>query len=292
MRSLGYVLAKWLVLLELQRGGAPPLPRHLRGLSYAADSHGLLVLKAYVPVSAMQRLGSAVHAEDSAIRYTLAHQQLEAVVQLEYAICTRDPRFIRIEVRVDNIRVHVVRLGYKEDDDVEIEARHVPTRVRVLVGPELGLGYVTGPSLGRSTSNEEREIQSTRTAKGRVGKGGPELRVKARTCERERVRRWKWEQEADGCAGVYEGVAYDRDDVACIGGSRKGLVVGRDEVAEGVTWRVGREMEGKVMTWRVGLKICVSYFGEKKNNHKGVCFESRFGEWMEEVELALVPTVN
>ncbi|KAM0937810.1 hypothetical protein DsansV1_C24g0183151 [Dioscorea sansibarensis] len=292
MRSLGYVLAKWLVLLQLQPSGPPPLPRHLRGLSYAADSHGLWVLKAYVPVPAMQRLSGAVAAEDSAIRYALAHQQLEAVVQLEYAICMRDPRFIKIEVRVDNIRVHVVRLGYKEDDDVEIETRHLPTRVRVLVGPEVGLGYVTGPSLGRSTNNTDREIQSTRTVKGRVGKGGPELRVKARTCERARVRRWKWEQEADGCAGVYEGVMCDRGDVACAGGARRWLIVAGDEVAERVTWRVGREMEGKEMTWRIGLKIWVSYFGEKGANHKGACFESRWGEWTEEVELRLAPLVG
>ncbi|KAJ0982067.1 hypothetical protein J5N97_010322 [Dioscorea zingiberensis] len=296
MRSLGYLLAKWLVLRELQPGVAEPLPRHLRGLSYAVDSHGLWVLKAYVPVPAMQRLGGPA-AEDSAIRYSLAHQQLEAVVQLEYAVCLRDPRFIRIELRVDNIRVHVVRLGYKEDDDVDVEARHVPTRVRVLVGPEVGSGYVTGPSLGRSTSNPEREIESTRMVKGRVGKGGAELRAKARTCERARVKRWKWEQEADGCAGVYEGVLCDGADVAGgrdamrIGGARRGLVVAGDEVAEGVTWRAGKEMEGRVVTWRVGLKIWVSYFGEKGINKSG-CFETRCEEWTEEVDLALVPFVN
>ncbi|XP_042447535.1 uncharacterized protein LOC122032320 [Zingiber officinale] len=322
MRSLGYMLCKWCILRELQGGGGPAgcCP------SYAAERHGLWVLKGFAPVPAMARYGGStstggqsLEAKDSVLRYALAHQQLEAVVQLEYTVCLRDPRFIRVSVRVDNVRLHVVRLRFgrrkdevgKEEQEVDAEL-HFPSRARVWVGPELGASYATGPSLGRSSGNPERELEAARTLKGRFG-GGKAAGVKAtaRTATRARGRSWRWEQEAEGGVGVFEGVLCDGATGAEVaewrpgggggdprGGMRRrysgwgrafskggGVVVAGDELAEAVEWRVGREMEGRVVRWRVGGRVWVSYFA---NEMKTGYYDTRSVEWREEVELAFV----
>ncbi|KAG6469128.1 hypothetical protein ZIOFF_073826 [Zingiber officinale] len=322
MRSLGYMLCKWCILRELQGGGGPAgcCP------SYAAERHGLWVLKGFAPVPAMARYGTSastggqsLEAKDSVLRYALAHQQLEAVVQLEYTVCLRDPRFIRVSVRVDNVRLHVVRLRFgrrkdevgKEEQEVDAEL-HFPSRARVWVGPELGASYATGPSLGRSSGNPERELEAARTLKGRFG-GGKAAGVKAtaRTATRARGRSWRWEQEAEGGVGVFEGVLCDGATGAEVaewrpggggvdprGGMRRrysgwgrafskggGVVVAGDELAEAVEWRVGREMEGRVARWRVGGRVWVSYFA---NEMKTGYYDTRSVEWREEVELAFL----
>ncbi|CAL9755663.1 unnamed protein product [Musa acuminata subsp. burmannicoides] len=327
MRSLGYMLSKWCLFRQLQGSAAKRLLPAGFCPSYAADRHGLWVLKGFAPLPAMGRVdasgvtGPGLEATDSALRYALAHQQLEAVVQLEYTICTRDPRFIRVSVRVDNIRLRVVGLRYgrskdeetgSEADDLEGE-RHFPSRARVWVGPELGTPYATGPSLGRSSGNPERQIEATRTVKGRFGSGkAAGIKAAARTATRLQGRSWRWEQEAEGSAGVFEGVLCDHatgTEVAAwrpaeggggnpSAGMRRrysgwgrafskagGVVVAGDELAEAVEWRVGREMEGRVVMWRVGGRVWVSYFA---NEVKTGYFETRSVEWREEVELALV----
>ncbi|WOK92322.1 hypothetical protein Cni_G01013 [Canna indica] len=331
MRSLGYMLSKWCILRELQGTAAKRILPPSCCPSYSAERHGLWILKGFAPVPAMARSGAHgsagglnLEAKDSVLRYALAHQQLEAVVQLEYTVCMRDPRFIRVSVRVDNIRLHVVRLwfgrrkdvddgveaGSEEDDIVEAE-RHFPSRARVWVGPALGSSYAAGPSLGRSSGNPEREVEATRTVKGRFG-GGKATGVKAaaRTATRARGRSWRWEQEAEGSAGVFEGVLCDGATGAEVaawkpagggdprGGMRRrysgwgrafskagGVVVAGDELPEAVEWRVGREMEGRVLRWRVGGRVWVSYFA---NEVKTGYFETRSVEWREEVDLALV----
>ncbi|XP_072972973.1 uncharacterized protein [Typha angustifolia] len=321
VRSLGYVLAKWCLLREIHEG--PKVIFKPMGSAYVKDSHGLWVLKGYAPVQAMNRLRSCpVHeAGESALHYALAHQQLEVVVQLEYYVSMRDPRFIRVGVRVDNLRVHVVRLGFgKDGEDSEedvadvVGERHFPSRVRFWVGPEPGSSYASGPTLGRSTGNPERELETIRTVKGRLGGGAKAaVKAKARSAARSTSRSWRWEQEADGGAGVFEGVLCDSATGAEVatwrvgsggrdprvgmrrrwGGpgrafSKKGgLVVAGDEVAEEVTWRVGRGMEGRRVRWRIGGTFWVSYCA---NEVKSDYFETRWVEWRDEVDLVLVAT--
>jgi hypothetical protein len=342
MRSLGYMLAKWCLLREMQ---AKPTPaKHPTAcLSYATEVHGLWVLKGYAPVLAMPRVAGAVSTpitasphempEEPALRYGLVHQQLEVVAQLEYAVSVRDKRFISVGVRVDNIRARVVRLGYRkngadaegdvdDDDDVMDGERHFPSRIRLWVGPRFGSSYATGPSLGRSTGNPERDVEMTRTVKGAFSgtaaklagsnAGHPRVKAKMHTSARTRNRSWRWEQEAEGSAGVFEGVLCDPvtgTEVSAwrIGGNgeadprngmrrryggpgrafskMRGLVVAGDELPEEVTWRVGREAEGRKLRWRVGLKAWVSYLpNEVRSRH----FETRCVEWAHEVELPLV----
>ncbi|CAD5189818.1 unnamed protein product [Musa acuminata subsp. malaccensis] len=341
MRSVGYMLCKWCILRELQGSGSSRLLPPGCCPSYAAERHGLWVLRGFAPVPAMARVGVTgstggpkLEAKDSVLRYALAHQQLEAVVQLEYNVCMRDPRFIRVSVRVDNIRLHVVRLRFGrrkdgedreeagDDEDDVVGERHFPSRARVWVGPELGSSYATGPSLGRSSGNPEREVEAMRTVKGRFG-GGKTAGVKAaaRTATRARARSWRWEQEAEGGAGVFEGVLHDGatgTEVAAWrpvvgagggggggdprGGMRRrysgwgrafskagGVVVAGDEVPEAVEWRVGREMEGRVVRWRIAGRVWVSYFA---NDVKTGYFETRSVEWREDVDLALIAGTN
>ncbi|XP_066387576.1 uncharacterized protein [Miscanthus floridulus] len=361
MRSLGYMLAKWCLLREIQAAAAGPAaaPRRRRALpaaclSYATEVHGLWVLKGYAPVLAMPRvvagpastsIAASPHEvpEEPALRYALAHQQLEAVAQLEYAVRVRDRRFVTVSVRVDNVRVRVARLAFCKDDgdgggndgeeeddagvdnDVMDGESHFPSRIRVWVGPLFGASYATGPSLGRSTGNPERDVEMTRTVKGAFagatkpangGGGAPRIKAKMRSSSRTRNRSWRWEQEAEGSAGVFEGVLYDPvtgTEVSAwrpgIGGGgtgaadprngmrrryggpgrafskMRGLVVAGDELPEEMTWRVGREAEGRTLRWRLGLKAWASYL---PNEVRSRHFETRCIEWAHEVDLPLV----
>ncbi|CAN6289081.1 unnamed protein product [Urochloa humidicola] len=356
MRSVGYMLAKWCLLREMQTAAsakaAPPqdelpIPRRRRGLpaaclSHAAEAHGLWVLKGYAPVLAMPRATGAASAsdpitaspheapEEPALRYGLVHQQLEAVAQLEHAVRARaggGGRFLAVSVRVDNLRLRVARLAFRKDDDDDDDAMdgecHFPSRIRLWVGPRFGASYATGPSLGRSTGNPERDVEMTRTVKGAFpggasklasggGGGAPRLKAKMRSSARARSRSWRWEQEAEGGAGVFEGVLCDPATGTEVSAWRpgfgggdprhgmrrryggpgrafskmRGLVVAGDELPEEMTWRVGREMEGRTLRWRLGLKVWVSYLpNEVRSRH----FETRCVEWAHEVELPLVP---
>jgi hypothetical protein len=135
---------------------------------------------------------SANDPKESALRYALAHQQLEVVIQLEYVICMRNPRFIQVDVHVGSLRVHVVRLGYnRQDDDTELEEqdeieieseRHFPSRVWFWVGPIPGSPYATGPSLGRSTGNPEREVETSQIVKGAFFSGEKGKGIGAKVC--------------------------------------------------------------------------------------------------------------
>jgi hypothetical protein len=346
MRSLGYMLAKWCLLREMRAAAGSEVPRRRRAipaacLSYAAEAHGLWVLRGYAPVLAMARVTAAASTsmtaspheapEEPALRYGLVHQQLEAVVQLEYAVRVRDGRFLAVSVRVDNVRVRAARLVFGKDDDedagddVIYGERHFPSRIRLWVGPRFGASYATGPSLGRSTGNPERDVEMTRTVKGafsgatKLANGNmnaPRMKAKMRSSARTHSRSWRWEQEAEGSAGVFEGVLYDPvtgTEVSAwrpgIGGGAgaadprngmrrryggpgrafskmRGLVVAGDELPEEMTWRVGREEEGRTLRWRLGLKAWVSYLpNEVRSRH----FETRCVEWAHEVELPLVP---
>jgi hypothetical protein len=179
MRALGYMSAKWLILKDMSVGLqtlTPPAQNNL-GFSYATEAHGFWVLKGYSPVMGMKLTRSngpriirfpAIEMKDSMLRYALAHQQLEAVIQLEYSVGFYDG-FLHVNARVDNIRLHVAKLGYKfnQSDDVGYaDERHFPSRIRVWVGPEVGATYVAGMSLGRSTSNEEKEVEVQKIVKG------------------------------------------------------------------------------------------------------------------------------
>ncbi|OEL33818.1 hypothetical protein BAE44_0005163 [Dichanthelium oligosanthes] len=360
MRSLGYMLAKWCLLREMQAAAGSaaeakaqqevPRRRTLPAacLSHATEVHGLWVLKGYAPVLAMPRVTGAASTlsiaasphevpEEPALRYGLVHQQLEAVAQLEYAVRVRDRRFLTVSVRVDNVRVRLARLAFRKDDDDAGDAGddvmdgecHFPSRIRLWVGPRFGAAYATGPSLGRSTGNPERDVEMTRTVKGafsgatKLANGinigvAPRMKAKMRSSMRTHSRSWRWEQEAEGSAGVFEGVLYDPvtgTEVSAwrpgIGGGSgtgatadprngmrrryggpgrafskmRGLVVAGDELPEEMTWRLGRQEEGRTLRWRLGLKAWVSYLpNEVRSRH----FETRCVEWAHEVELPLV----
>ncbi|ONK60032.1 uncharacterized protein A4U43_C08F13490 [Asparagus officinalis] len=175
---------------SVARPGAPAEP----------TAHGPQALPCYA------RWRTACLKRESALQYALAHQQLEAVIQMEYKVTMNDPRYIRVSTRVDNIRLHVVRLGLgKDDDDDERDhlraERHFPSRIKVWVGPEIGSSYTTGLSLGRSTYNPERESETTQTIKGNSATPKfPTLKARARTSVRTRWKSWRWEQEAEGSA--------------------------------------------------------------------------------------------
>ncbi|KAL0422573.1 UNVERIFIED_CONTAM: hypothetical protein Slati_3280200 [Sesamum latifolium] len=181
VRTFGYMLAKWLVLRDIEVGlqSLTPSPTKNLGFSYAMESHGLWVLKGYAPVKSMQCMQSSgprsqfpavIDAKDSLLKYALSHQQLEAVIQLEYTVGFYD-NYIQVNARVDNLRIHVVKLGFnKNSDENFLEEKHFPSRIRVWVGPEVGASYVGGLSLGRSTDNMEREMEMQKTLKGSSGK--------------------------------------------------------------------------------------------------------------------------
>lgn len=324
MRTLGYMLAKWFILREVGVGlQMLTMPRHNLGFSYAMEAHGLWILKGYAPVWAMTPTSnngsknrcSIVEAKESVLRYTLAHQQLEVLIQLEYSVVFHEGH-IQVKARVDNMRFQVVKLGYNKNDEVDFaNEKHFLSRVRAWIGPEVGSTYVAGLSLGRSTDNVERELEMQRIAKGSFGKSKvPKVKATARISNRSKVRNWRWDQDVEGNAVIFDAILHDNNtgtEVAtwnpssegdaklghnfqkrCSGANRPftksgSLVFAGDEYGDGVGWRLNKEMEGSVLKWRIGGQVWLSYW---PSDVKSSYFETRCVEWCDEVDLPLIPT--
>ncbi|XP_078430291.1 uncharacterized protein LOC144702213 [Wolffia australiana] len=325
MRSLGYLLAKRSILKELS-SSSPEEPEEkskrrpgLGAFSYAAESNGLWVVRAYAPVLSMSRTdheeGRLPEAKESLLRYALAHQQLESVLQLEYTVESPAPgTFRRVAVRLDNLRLAVAKLGFGGGGGQETAApdeRHFPSRVRFWVGPELGRAGVSCLSLGRSTMNPEREVEREQAAEGGFDGSSkfPRMKAVTRSSGRWRAKSWRWEQEAEGNLAVFDGVLCDSAtglEAAAWrpgagpdprGAMRRryagpnrafskagGLVVAGDELGQWVSWRVAKDAESGPLTWRVGLKVWVTYW---PNELKSSYVETRSVEWHHDVELPL-----
>lgn len=330
MRTFGYMLAKWLILKELGVGLqlVTPLPSKNLGFSYAMESHGLWIMKSYAPVSAMKvtRFSSpksqysAFDPKESLLKYALAHQQLEAVIQLEYSVRFNDG-FIQVSARVDNLRFHMAKLGFnKNEDDTYVKERHFPSRIRVWVGPEAGANYVTSLSLGRSTDNVEKEVEMQKVMKGTFGKlKVPKVKAMTRTVMRSKNRNWRWDQNEEGNVANFEGILCDNTSGVEVatwkpssngsgvdGGDQLGnnfrkrytganrvftksgsLIFSGNECGERVEWRLNKEMEGSVLKWRMGGQVWLSYWPNEVNSSY---FETRCVEWCDEVDLPLIPT--
>ncbi|XP_031395120.1 uncharacterized protein LOC116206393 [Punica granatum] len=328
-RAFSYMLAKWLILREVGGVGLKTLaslPADDRGLvvSYATEAHGLWILKGYVPIQAMKVTQSSnqlksfpiTEAKDSVLKYVLAHQQLEAVIQVEYSVKFFES-YIQVNARVDNIRLHVVNLGFKKGDSNEGEfadERHFPSRARLWVGPEVGATYVGGFSLGQSTNNSGKEIETQKIVKGSFGKTKvPKVKTTARTSSRTRIRNWRWDQDAEGNAAVFDGVLCDsgtgREVATCRPGGADGgsgfhkryagaqrpftktggVIFAGDECGRSVVWRLSREMEGSVMKWRIGGQIWLTYWPNNNDVIRSSPFETRAVELCDEVDLPLIP---
>lgn len=323
MRTLGYMLAKWFILREvglgLQSLKAAPYPN--LGFSYSTETHGLWILKGYAPVLAMTRTSGnsqkeypVIEAKESVLKYALAHQQLEAVIQLEYSAEFHEG-YIQVKARVDNLRFHVVKLGFNKNDDVGYsDERHFPSRIRVWVGPEVGSTYAAGLSLGRSTKNTERELEARKIVKGSFGKTKfPKIKATTMTSTRARMNNWRWDQDAEGNAAVFDASLCDNTsgiEVATWKPSTGGesnlgnnlqkrytgvnrpftktgsIIFAGDEYGEEVGWRLSKDMEGSVLKWRIGGQVWLSYW---PNEVKSSNFETRCVEWCDEVDLPLIP---
>nr|GMC87648.1 uncharacterized protein LOC109161274 [Ipomoea batatas] len=318
MRTFGYMLAKWLILREVGGVGLQSLTPQYLGISYSTEAYGLWILKGYAPVRAMRctlrrrerNPFPVIEAQESALRYALAHQQLEAVIQFEYTVGYFDG-FIQVNARLDNIRLHVARLGFnKSEDDAYVDEKHFPSRIRVWVGPEVGASYVGGMSLGQSTNNIEKEVETHKIWKGSFGDSKvPKMKAVARMATKTKMKNWRWDQDAEGNAVVYDATLCDNqtgievatwkpdngDDGptgvvmnnlgrryrgANRGFTKKGsLVIAGEESGTGVGWRLSKEMVGSVLKWRIGGEIWLTYWPNHVNTSY---YETRCVEWCDE----------
>ncbi|XP_019165141.1 PREDICTED: uncharacterized protein LOC109161274 [Ipomoea nil] len=326
MRTFGYMLAKWLILREVGGVGLQSLTPQYLGISYSTEAYGLWILKGYAPVRAMKctlHRGErnpfpVIEAKESALRYALAHHQLEAVIQFEYTVGYFDG-FIQVNARLDNIRLHVARLGFnKSQDDAYVDEKHFPSRIRVWVGPEVGASYVGGLSLGQSTNNIEKEVETHKIWKGSFGDSKvPKMKAVARMATKTKMKNWRWDQDTEGNAVVYDATLCDNqtgievatwkpdngDDgpTAVVmnnlgrryrganrGFTKKGsLVIAGEESGTGVGWRLSKEMVGSVLKWRIGGEVWLTYWPNHVNTSY---YETRCVEWCDEVDLPLIPT--
>ncbi|KAI5661155.1 hypothetical protein M9H77_20478 [Catharanthus roseus] len=328
VRTFGYMIAKWLILREVSGAGLksitpPPLPSD-KGFSYATESHGLWILKGYTPIKATNCLWSddgrknqfpVVEAKESVLKYALAHQQLEAIIQMEYTVGFNDG-YIQIHARVDNIRLHVVKLGFRNKDDEDfLDEKYFPSRVRVWVGPEIGANYLSGLSLGRSTDNMEKEVEVQKVFKGDFGNSKtPEVKATARMTTKTKIKNWRWDQDVEGNSAIFDVVLCDNstgieistwkpaiggagpslanDIVKRYNGARRvftkngGVIFSDEECKNGVRWRLNKEMEGSVLRWRIGGQVWLTYW---PNDIKSSYNETRCVEWCDEVDLPLIP---
>nr|GMC81073.1 Epstein-Barr nuclear antigen 2 like [Ipomoea batatas] len=319
MRTFGYMLAKWLILREVGGVGLQSLTPQYLGISYSTEAYGLWILKGYAPVRAMRctlrrrerNPFPVIEAQESALRYALAHQQLEAVIQFEYTVGYFDG-FIQVNARLDNIRLHVARLGFnKSEDNAYVDEKHFPSRIRVWVGPEVGASYVGGMSLGQSTNNIEKEVETHKIWKGSFGDSKvPKMKAVARMATKTKMKNWRWDQDAEGNAVVYDATLCDNqtgievatwkpdngDDGptgvvmnnlgrryrgANRGFTKKGsLVIAGEESGTGVGWRLSKEMVGSVLKWRIGGEVWLTYWPNHVNTSY---YETRCVEWCDEV---------
>ncbi|GJS23640.1 hypothetical protein Tco_0452272 [Tanacetum coccineum] len=323
MRTFGYMLTKCLMLKEVGVGLQLLTPSCNVGFSYAAETHGLWVLKGYAPLMAMARCCSKVNdahslfeSKESVLKYALAHQQVEVLVQLEYSVEFKE-NYIKVHARIDNIRVHVAKVGFnKDEENVYMNERNFPSRVWVWVGPEAGSSYVTGLSLGRSTDNNEKDIETQKVVKASFGKMKvPKMKTMTRTTTRTTAKTWRWDQDSDGHVAIFDAALCDNttgvevstwqphvgDGNGANGdqvdqsfrkrytGVNRSFTKSRNwvlgEGLEGVKWRLNKDMEGSVLKWRIGGQIWVSYF---PNEVKSSYFETRCVEWCDEVDLPLI----
>ncbi|XP_076901655.1 uncharacterized protein LOC143556124 [Bidens hawaiensis] len=327
MRTCGYMLTKCLLLREVAVGLQllTPCFKNL-GFAYAAETHGLWILKGYAPLMAMTRAGNRSYntmfeTKESVLKYALAHQQIEVVIQLEYSVEVKE-NFILVKAGVDNIRVHVAKLGFGKNDEnnVYMYERHFPSRVRVWVGPESGASYVTSLTLGGSTDNIEKETETQKILKGTFGESKvPKMKAMTRTTTRTKVKTWRWDHDSDGHVAIFDttlsdnmsGVEIstwqphvgddggvngrvDRDQVGqsfqkrYAGANRSFTKSGNWVFSEGLEvakWRLNKEMEGSVLKWRIGGQIWVSYL---PNEVKSSYYETRCVKWCDEVDLPIL----
>ncbi|KAF6176225.1 hypothetical protein GIB67_023516 [Kingdonia uniflora] len=232
-----------------------------------------------------------LEAKESVLRYALAHQQLEVVVQLAYTLGFYEGN-IRVNVHVDNARINIVKLGFNKNDIEEyVKERHFPSRIQLWVVPELGANYVTSLSLGRSTENPQREVETHKIVKGKFGKSKvPLVKATAGTSTRTKTRNWRFDQDSEGNTAIIDAILSDNTtgiEVATWkpssngdGGLKNAL-----QKREGFGWRLSKEMEGSVLKWRLGGKIWLSYW---PNDVKSPYFETRCVDWCEEVDLPLI----
>ncbi|XP_073128863.1 uncharacterized protein [Henckelia pumila] len=322
MRNLGYIIAKWLILRDVEAGLIQYSPSKNLGFSYAMEAHGLWVLKGFAPVKSMKCVHEGQNsnfpsATESLLNYAFAHQQLEAVIQLEYTVGFHE-NYVQVKARVDNLRFHVVKLGFQKDykDDLLLEEKYFPSRIQIWVGPESGAGYVGGLSLGRSTDNVERETEIQKIFKGSFGnsKSTPKVKAMEKKATRAKIKNWRWDQDVEGNVAIFDGSLCDTTtgvEVAMwkptigghigadfrnryMGGGRGftksgGLVVSGAECGGSVGWRMGKEMEGSVLKWRIGGKIWVTYLA---NNVRTSYYETRCIEWCDEVDLPIIASKN
>ncbi|XP_050223379.1 uncharacterized protein LOC126673325 [Mercurialis annua] len=329
MRTLGYMLTKWIMLREVGVGLhvlAPTSGQQVK-FSYAMETHGFWVLKGYAPILAMDSSNSSrnkskfltVEARDSVLKYALAHQQLEAVLQLEYSVSFYEG-YIRVIAHVDNLRFHVAKLGLKKSESAEYsEERHFVSRAKIWAGPEVGATYVAGLSLGRSTENGEREMEVNKVVKGsHESSTSSKVKTRARMVTRTKMKNWRWDQDAEGNCVIFDAVLHnstngkeaatwktkindnnsDGGDSKGIGNENKydepnrpftktrGLVFAGDDYGEGVEWRLSKEMEGSVLKWRIGGQVWVTYWPSEVQSSY---FETRCVQWCDEVDLPLIP---
>ncbi|KAF6176226.1 hypothetical protein GIB67_023517 [Kingdonia uniflora] len=110
-----------------------------------------------------------------------------------------------------NVRINVVKLGFNKNDIGEyVKERHFPSRIQLWVGPELGANYVTSLSLGRSTDDPQREVETHKIVKGKFGKSKvPLVKATAWTSTRTKTRNWRFDQDSEGNTAIIDAILCD-----------------------------------------------------------------------------------
>ncbi|GMH16286.1 hypothetical protein Nepgr_018127 [Nepenthes gracilis] len=210
-RAVGYISAKCLILKEMSAGLQLLTPSASNlGISYVTQAHGLWVLKGYVPVQSMRCTRHnvpndpfrIVDAKEAALRYVLAHQHLEAVVQFEYLVVFYD-RYIQVSARIDNIRLHVVKLGFSSNDNMDYDGEVCfPPRIQVWVGPEIGSTCIAALCMRQLTANTDRYIKMRKSIKSSFNdKTTPRINV---TEKRIKMKDWKLDLNSEGNVAIYD----------------------------------------------------------------------------------------
>ncbi|CAN6482441.1 unnamed protein product [Victoria cruziana] len=311
MRSLSYIYTKLLILKNFDTKSKEP-KLGIYSSSYVNASCDFLVFKGYSPLLAMNqewsneyKPGLLLDTAESVLRYTLAHQQLETVVQFEHSVHRLD-NYVKVDFRIDNIRINVSQLRFN-GSELLCDEKHFPSRIHIALGPKLGSSYVVTTSLGRSTPNNEKEIKSQKTIKGNFVKTKfPTLKSTARTATGTRVKSWTVDHAAEGDTATLDMILCDNSSGVEVAawrpsansqsdprssfrkrysganrafGKAGGVVFAGDEYGEQLSWRLKKDVEGRELSWKVGCRVWLTYI---PNDCKSSYLETRCVQWEEE----------
>ncbi|KAK1286879.1 hypothetical protein QJS10_CPB20g00210 [Acorus calamus] len=312
MRAVNLAVTNWAMTEK-------PTKTRVPVFSYAVSASGLWKVQLWCPAVAMDvespSGGGGPPPPDERLKFSLAYQQLEGVVQLAYKVVVRE-NWIDIVVSVDNVRCDVSPLASNKlmaKRGTGAEEKHFPSSISIELTPTVQADILS-VSVSKSSDNPEHEIGHEKGLEGSFEPQGPfiGLHVSASETVTMSMKPWKFEQSVHGYSACLNWLLHDwangrevissrpsrvslflrprawfRDRYSSVYRpftKRGGVIFAGDEYGESVWWKVCDQARGRRMEWEIRGKVWVTYW---PNKHRTFYSETRRMEFREILYLTL-----